>query len=274
MATVSIGASMNTGVSTYSEDGVAVVRGLLSQMQLDELAGLLDEAESLASPMASELGSPDGRFFNDFNTWRKNSRIWSFLASPSLLEVGPKYVGTESVRLFHDHILIKEGLSPETPWHQDRPYYLVAGPMNYSIWMSPEPVAREEGLEFIKGSHLTEALYLPVNFKDGTEMMDTGNWEFSSLDKERLNEWLTTNETVGYDLDAGDAIVFDNRILHRARRSTNAVPRRALSIRYLGDHAYLTWRGVNQTPPLHRMGLRFSEGDMPTDAWFPRLLPN
>lgn len=265
---------MTLNNTSYSRDGVAVVRGLLSNAQVKELAGLLEEAPAVASPMASDLGSPEGRFFNDFNTWRRNARIREFLGSQSLVEAGPRYVGTKSVRLFHDHILIKEGLSPETPWHQDRPYYLVSGPMNYSIWMSPEPVAREEGLEFIKGSHATEVLYLPVNFKDGTEMVDARGGAFCSLDSVQLEQWLSTHESIGYDLDPGDVLIFDNRILHRARRSTNPVPRRALSIRYLGDGARLTWLGVNQTPPLHRMGLKFSEGDEPPEAWFPQLLPN
>ncbi len=265
---------MTSNGTSYSRDGVAVIRGLLSDSQVEELASLLEEAPAVASPMASELGSTDGRFFNDFNTWRRNPRIRDFLGSRTLVEVGPKLVGTKSVRLFHDHILIKEGLSPETPWHQDRPYYLVSGSKNYSIWMSPEPVAREEGLEFIRGSHLTETLYLPVNFKDGSEMIETTGSLFSSLNGEELERWLSTHECIGYDLDAGDAIVFDNRILHRARRSANPVARRALSIRYLGEDARLTWLGVNQTPPLHRMGLKFSEGDEPPDAWFPQLLPH
>ncbi|MHB8795975.1 MAG: phytanoyl-CoA dioxygenase family protein [Candidatus Nanopelagicales bacterium] len=261
---------MSQPSADYARDGVVAVRGALDAAGLDLLRHALDHAEQHPSPMASNLAtSEDAYFFNDFNTWRKNPAVRQIMSDDALLSIAHDVVGTTTLRLFHDHVLVKRGMSKETPWHQDRPYYLVAGPMNYSVWMSPEAVPRDEGLAFVAGSHLVPALFVPVDFATGA-MMQAPDW-LEPLDDARLAELTAHLPIVGFDLEPGDALVFDNRIVHMARRSAAAVPRRALSIRYLGDGASLTWNGVNQTPPFHRMGLRFEEGDPPPDAWFPPL---
>ena len=37
-------------------------------------------------------------------------------------------MGSETARLFHDHLLVKEPRTAQpTPWHQDQPYYNVSG---------------------------------------------------------------------------------------------------------------------------------------------------
>lgn len=255
---------------TYHADGVVVLRNLLTAAELEQLTAALNFAESNPSPMSSNLAPGEGRqFFNDFNTWRKNPHISQLLSNTRLLSRGKEIAGTGKIRLFHDHILIKRGMSPATPWHQDRPYYFVEGPKNYSIWMSPDSVAAEEGLAFLAGTHLLKRMFLPVNFKDGTVM--DGPSEMEILSEAVLAELCKTHHEVGFDLLPGDALMFDNRIVHMARRSDRAVDRRALSIRFLGEEARLTWNGVNQTPPFHRMGLIFKEGDLPRDPWFPGL---
>ncbi len=258
--------------AAYARDGVAVVRGALDADARQLLRDALAHAEQHPSPMASNLSrSEDSSFFNDFNTWRKNALIRQILSDESLLSIGRDVVGCSSLRLFHDHVLIKRGMSPETPWHQDRPYYLVAGPRNFSIWMSPDRLEEEDGLAFVAGSHLVPSLFVPVDFASGTPLGAPDGMEV--LDDSRFAELVGSLRVVGFDLEPGDVLVFDNRIVHKGRRSEDPVDRQALSIRYLGDEAYLTWHGVNQTPPFHRMGMKFEEGDEPSDAWFPPLWP-
>ena len=47
-----------------------------------------------------------------------------------------------TVRLYHDHVLVKEpGTRTTTPWHQDQPYYNIDGRQNVSMWMPLDPVA-------------------------------------------------------------------------------------------------------------------------------------
>lgn len=252
-------------VSDYRRDGVAVLRGALDPDYLVALELALEQATKAPTAMSRNLAENGSVFFNDFNTWRKN--LWIGWLARELAPACAAATGNRSLRLFHDHVIVKSGDSPETPWHQDSPYYCVAGPNNFTIWMSPDDVPLEEGLRFFPGSHNSGKSYVPVNFKDGTPMSD----DMEVLDAQKMmNDGMNW---IGWELERGDALIFDNRIIHRAVRSKNPVPRSSLSIRYLGENATLTTNFVNDTPPYSRMGLVIEEGAEPPENWFPRLYP-
>ena len=253
-------------MSDYQRDGVTVLRNVFGPVPADEIDGLfqlrlaISDALELRSPMASTILTDEGgMFWQDFNTWRKN--IWIESLAKRLAPIVAEATGNQTLRLHHDHVIVKTGMSPETPWHQDRPYYVVQGDNNFTIWMSPDDVPAEEGLQFIRGSHLTGKMYVPVNFKDGTPM--AGDMEV--LD----NIW--PGDESSYDLERGDAVIFDNRIIHKANRSANPVPRSSLSIRYLGDGATLTTNCVNPTPPYPSMGMPVVDGAPVDERWFPKV---
>lgn len=59
-------------------------------------------------------------------------------------------MNSETARLYHDHLLVKEpNTRQRTPWHQDQPYYNIDGRQNCSMWMPVDPVSRESTLEFV-----------------------------------------------------------------------------------------------------------------------------
>ena len=75
-------------------------------------------------------------------------------------------MGSQTVRLYHDHVLVKEpGTRQRTPWHQDQPYYNVDGRQNASMWFPVDPVPRASTLEFVAGSHRGE-WFMPRTFLD------------------------------------------------------------------------------------------------------------
>lgn len=253
----------------YQVDGVAVLRGVLDEVPLDILRWAIDTAQAKPSPMSRNLAENGATFWNDFSTWRRNPYI-SWLAK-SLAPACAAATGNQSLRLFHDHVIVKSGDSPETPWHMDAPYYCVTGPNNFTIWMSPDDVDVEESLWFIPESHRSDKTYVPVNFKDGSVM--DGGGDMTVLDEAEIDRLVAEHGAVGYGVTRGDAIIFDNRMVHMARRSQSPIPRSSLSIRYLGEGATLTHKAVNPTPPYPKMGMRFNEGDEPQDAWMPVVYP-
>ena len=99
--------------------------------------------------------------------------------------------------LFHDHILVKSGKAPATPWHHDRPYYIFQGNLNLSIWTPIQDVPKGAGMIFLKGSHLSSNLYSQI-FKDGTELGEETN--FKALDDSVLKKY----EHIEFDLKRGD----------------------------------------------------------------------
>ena len=72
-----------------------------------------------------------------------------------------------------------------------------------------------------------------------------------------------------FSYEPGDAIIFDNRILHRGLRGPGLVQRRAMSLRYAGDGACLTKKFIDPHPPMERLGMKVSEGSPLDEVWFP-----
>ena len=148
-------------------------------------------------------------------------------------------MGSDSVRLFHDHVLVKEaGTRQRTPWHQDQPYYNVDGSQTCSVWIPVDPVPRESTLEFVAGSHLGPWL-MPRTFMAGE-----AKWfpEGTLADLPDIEAGRDAFPILGWALEPGDAVFFNMLTLHAAGGSAGR--RRAFSVRLLGDdvtHAPRRW---------------------------------
>ena len=78
-------------------------------------------------------------------------------------ELAAALMATSEVRLYHDHVLVKQGGTQQrTPWHQDQPYYNVEG-RGVSAWIPVDPVPAAGCLELLAGSQHGE-WYLPRTF--------------------------------------------------------------------------------------------------------------
>lgn len=254
----------------FGRDGVVLLAGLFKGDCINRLISALEFARDNPSPMARETKDSDGNtiFFTDFFTYKKNSIIRSILQDRDFTDLIAEISAANELRLFHDHILIKTGDAPETPWHQDRPYYLVDGPISFSVWMTPDYVPVSESLAFIRGSHALNREFAPVSFDDGGVIGSNASFEqLTSIEFESMSR----AGVLTFSLQPGDGLMFDNRIIHKAMRGNVQANRRALSIRFVGEGAFLTEKVVNPTPPFHRMGLRVVEGKPVPDVWFPRV---
>lgn len=237
-------------------DGVVHIRGLLNQDDLQELNSTIDEVLANPSPFGVQLQKPEtgGMFFTDFNNWSRLTKVENFCRKQKILNMIQALTGSSTAYLFHDHILVKEGNSIATPWHQDRPYYIFEGDLNLSIWMPTTDVTEDSSLEFWRGSHKSNELYMPKGFSDGRALGN--NSDFVELNENDIPQC----ERMTFDMKAGDALVFFNNTVHGSRPHVSSEPRRALSIRMLLDGAKMTTKYVNATPPFDRMGVTVIEG--------------
>ena len=115
----------------------ATVRCACAGRSRPEIVELATEAidANLAdlSPNAKRAsGDDDGAFIEDFCNWQRIEPMRAVHPSsrrpPS---IAAELMGTRRVRLYHDHVLVKEpGTRQRTPWHQDLPYYNVDGRQN------------------------------------------------------------------------------------------------------------------------------------------------
>ena len=252
----------------YQENGVALIKGFLNSELQKILHQAIDFAVENPSAMFSNLSqSESGRFLFDFLNFRKNNFLKELIFNQELNKKLSLIVGTKTLRFFHDVLFMKFGEAPITPWHQDRPHYVIDGNCNFSVWMCLDEVSEDDSLAFIPGSHKLGRLFVPQSFKDGSTL-GVEDAEFEYLTQEKLSK-LSSRGIIIYRYQPGDAIVFDNRTLHRGLRGLGSVQRRAMSLRYAGDDAILTKKFINPTPPMEQLGLKIREGEKLDDVWFP-----
>jgi len=234
----------------FRRDGAVCVRGAFSPEQVALVERGIER--NLAEPseralVASRPGDP-GRFFEDFCNWQRIPEFEEFIRQSPAAALAGELMGSQHVRLFHDHLLVKEpGTRQATPWHQDQPYYNVEGSQNCSMWMPVDPVDRESTVEFVAGSHRGPWL-MPRTFMDSE-----AKWfpEGSLADLPDIEADRGSFEILSWELEPGDAVFFHMLTLHAAGGATRR--RRAFSIRFLGDdatHAPRPWKTSPEFPGL------------------------
>ena len=155
-----------------------------------------------------------------------------------------------TVRLYHDHLLVKEpGTRQRTPWHQDQPYYNIDGMQNISMWIPVDPVSRAATLEFVAGSHKGPWL-MPHTFMD-----NQAKWfpEGSLQDLPNVEADRAAFPIVGWEIEPGDVVCFHMLTLHAAGGVEGTNRRRVFSVRFLGDdtrHAPRPWKTSPEFPGL------------------------
>lgn len=252
-------------VASYVRDGVVVVRGLFAEQVETLRAGV---ARNMADPgryAAENLHAHEaGRFFDDYCNWQRIPEFKdAILASPAA-RVAADLMQSRRVQLFHDHVLVKEpGTSKATPWHQDGPYYFVAGRQTVSFWCPLDPVT-DATLRCVAGSHLWEKPVLPTRWLAETDFYPDRDAYQPVPDPDA--EGMDIRE---YDLAPGDAVAFHYGILHGARGNTTTRRRRAFSLRMVGDDARYVTRPGPTSPPFPGHGM--SNGERLREDWFPVL---
>ena len=239
-------------VKAFAGEGAVCVRGAFSPAEVSLVERGIERNLAAPSPRAIVASRPDdpGRFVEDFCNWQDVPEYEEFIRTSSAAAIAGELLGSERVRLFHDHLLVKEpGTSQRTPWHQDQPYYNVEGTQVVSMWMPVDPVSREATLEFVAGSHLGPWL-MPRTFMDAeAKWFPEGSLEeLPDIDADR-----DRFRVVGWELEPGDAVFFHMLTLHAAGGVSGGARRRAFSLRFLGDdatHAPRPWKTSPEFPGL------------------------
>lgn len=246
-------------VESFRRDGAVALRGVLSDEEVQRLRQGVDRNQ--AEP--SELAIQEGSFFEDFRGWQRIPEFEQVIRGSKLTEIAGELMRASEVRLFHDHVLVKEAGSTEpTPWHQDQPYYCIDGVQNVSFWIPLDPVSEENTLQFARGSHASGTWYMPRSFVKKTPMV------FEEGTLAEVPE-IPESDVIGWPLEPGDAVAFHMLTLHRAAGS--ATRRRAFSLRLTGDDTTWAPRPHRTSPPFPEVGGELREGDPLDHPLFPVL---
>jgi ectoine hydroxylase-related dioxygenase (phytanoyl-CoA dioxygenase family) len=247
-------------VEAFEQDGVVLLRNVLGSEQIDRLTDGVERNLRDLSPLgmnATKPGEP-GAFVEDFRNWQRVSQYAEAICGSALPAVAGALMRSKTVRLFHDHLLVKEaGTLDRSPWHQDQPYYSIDGRQTVSFWIPLDPVPRLSTLEFVAGSHAEARWYMPRSFVKGTPMVfeEGALEEVPDIDADR-DAW----PIVGWEMQPGDAVAFNMLTPHAAAGSPTR--RRAFSLRLIGDD-------VRWAPRPHRTSPPFDELDGVLEAGAP-----
>ncbi len=250
-------------IADYARDGAVMIRGLFKD-HVDTLRDGIARNMSDPGPYAAEnVGTGgQGRFWDDYCNWQRIPEFEAVIRTSDAAQVAADLMGSETVQLFHDHVLVKEpGTSKPTPWHQDAPYYFVDGQQTVSFWVPLDPVDQAT-LRCVAGSHLWDRPVLPTRWLKGDDFYPDPSLYRPVPDPDgegmKIVEWA---------LEPGDAVAFHYATLHGARGNDSAIRRRAFSLRLLGDDARYATRPGPTSPPFPGHGMQ--PGDRLRDDWFP-----
>lgn len=258
-------------VAAYARDGVVLVRGLLDADEVALAARAVDRVLAEPSPLAQVASAPDdpGRFTEDFCRWTEIPEIERLARHSRAPQVAAALMATPSVRLYHDHVLVKDGGTRQrTPWHQDQPYYNVDG-RGTSAWIPVDPVPAAGCLEMVAGTHRGPWL-MPRTFMTGE-----AKWfpEGSLAELPDIEANRGAYDIRRYEMQPGDAIFFDFLTVHGAPGFPFRGRRRVLSLRYLSAEARHAPRRWRTSPPFDGLRDELPEGAPLDHALFPQVWP-
>lgn len=266
----------------YKRDGAVVIRDAVDKSWIESLIQCTKKQLNNPSVWANDPNpnAKQNRMFTDRYLWRTNADIFAYIKDSGCARLAAQAMQSGSARFYFDHTLVKEpNTKAATPWHQDAPYWPFSGKQICSIWLALTPTKVEtSALEFVKGSHLDDVYYLPEAF--GTEGNGNDDWiaegSKGTTGKTARCPDIEANrdqfDIIGYDLEAGDALIFSAWTLHGARgNGSSKQARMALSTRWLGDD--VRWDPRPGTDPtVTQEQVCIQPGKRPTDnAFFPEF---
>jgi ectoine hydroxylase-related dioxygenase (phytanoyl-CoA dioxygenase family) len=260
-----------TVCDTYAEAGAVCLRGIFTDW-VELLRAGVERNHDQPGPYFSEnvIDGDTGRFWDDYCNWQRIPEFNRFIKESNAAQLAAQIMRSQTAQFFHDHVLVKEPNTPKpTPWHQDAPYYFAGGTQTVSFWLPLDPVSKNETLRLVAGSNHWSKLVLPVKWLDDAEFYGARNDEYMTLPE--LDDPASTETILEWEMQPGDAILFDFRTVHGARGNLQNQRRRAFSMRWVGDDGHYIERPGRTSPPFP--GHEMSDGQKLREDWFPVLWP-
>ena len=258
----------DTDTELYQKQGAILIKNTFKPW-IDLLRDGFEKVLNKPGPHAREnVTNKEGRFFEDYCNWQRIYEFKKFAEESPAAQIVAEATRSKTIQLFHEHIFVKNpGTHKETPWHQDMPYYCVDGNDTGSFWIPLDPITKENSLQVLLGSHKFPKLVRPTKwsndkpwYKDNDNFMDMP--DITKMEKNILNS----------EMNLGDAILFNFKVLHSSSGNTEKIPRRAFSMRFIGDDVKYIDRGGETSPPFK--GIDLNNGDKMREDWFPVIWRN
>ena len=265
-------------INKFKEDGAILLKSKFDQNWIEKLKKGIDKDIKNPSPRFKSHTKKNGipAYLEDYWTWDLVPEFKDFVFNSPYSKIASELMSAKKINLVMDNWFLREGGSKSTaPFHHDITYFDVEGTMCV-LWLPLEPTGKNEGVAWVKGSHLWNKLFLRVRFKDGHKV--EGNESIINGKKYENPPDILANkdkyEFLQWDSELGDAVIFDMRTLHGTLSSS--IPKKTLSrytlrvakedakISYVGD-----WTSYKYRQAMIDAG--YKEGDSLGGKMFPTL---
>lgn len=250
-------------IEAYQEEGVAFLPRLADKVTVSVLRAAAERRAAAPSAHSDEL-SEEGRFLSDQFLHEDMDEFRDFAFHTRIAENAGRAMAVDRVRLYFDHLFV---CAPQTPtdyyWHQDIPYWPLEGEQVCSIWLSLTNCSPESSaLQFVRGRRHQEVLYAQKPFGGGDSKVDfsAGNLP----EPPAFHKDPGRYEVLSWDYQAGDAVIFNARIMHSSGgNASHDLTRIAYSTRWIGDDVRFVAKPGWQDP------LLLPDGDEPHEDGAP-----
>ncbi len=255
-------------IDFYKNQGAIVIKNVFNSW-IDLLRiGFEKVLKEPGTHARENVKNEEGRFFEDYCNWQRIPEFKNFAEESPAAQIVAEATDSKSIQLFHEHIFIKDpGTAKETPWHQDMPYYCLDGNDTGSFWIPLDPITRENSLQILLGSHKLPKLIRPTKWSNNQPWYNNDN-NFMDMSEVTIFE----KNILKSEMNLGDAILFNFKVLHSSPGNTENIPRRAFSMRFIGDDVKYIDRGGETSPPFKGIDLKI--GDKMRKDWFPVVWNN
>ena len=238
-------------IHSFNRDGAVLIKGKFSKEWTDKLRRGIDEDISNPSPRFVRHTKNENApgYFEDFWTWNLYKDFKDFVFNSPTAQIASELLNAERINLVMDNWFFREaGSKSGAPFHHDISYFDFEGSMCV-LWLPLTPVAKKEGIAWIKGSHLWNKLYMRTRFQEG-HPIDGKAGEVNGKTYDITPNILQNKdnyEFLQWDLELGDCVFFDMRTLHGSlnqvtpkkdvHRYTLRMAKEGSIIQYRGDWA-------------------------------------
>jgi ectoine hydroxylase-related dioxygenase (phytanoyl-CoA dioxygenase family) len=238
--------------AAFKNDGVVFLRGALDADAIQTAKEAFRWSVTHPGPAAAQFEGTEAapaRFYQDLINPDAMPHYLPMLERGPFANIVADVWGTPEVWFFYEQVFLKEGgEARRTPWHQDSSYLPIAGNDLAVMWISFDRLAKEDCLEFVRGSH-RGPLYDGTRFdpKDDTAPL-YGEGTLPRLPD--IEKSRASYDIVSWAIDPGDIILFHPAMLHGGAPTHQGGRRRTLSLRFFGCDAVFSGRpGVIDVRP-------------------------
>jgi len=239
-------------IEQYWTDGATVVRNAIDESWRSRLADAIERDIANPGPWDHSYDVAGGRFHGNLRIWQNDEDFAAFCLNSPAVDLARTFLRADRLNLLYDQLFVKEAkANHRTRWHNDQPYWPVAGRDVISVWVALDHTTAETGrLEFVRGSHEWDRWFQPEPFgpNRGTSQYEQNPDYETMLDIEADRD---AYDIITWDVEPGDVYIFSAMTVHGAPgNASNERRRRGYTVRYCGNDVFYDPRVGISTPVL------------------------